>query len=158
MPGHSNSGVLNLERRRRSDCGGRGGFGSPPGTVTALTPSVPESRWKLSRSSSSHGWGVAEALTLGRVFQELPPWLIIYGIEGQNFGPGQEVSQEVATAVPEAARRIQREIQMWLGRNSPKTESNLDEPNQKMAGIFPAQAISPSFAGWITPWTSASTW
>ena len=62
---------------------------------------------QLSRSPSSHGWGVAEALALGQVFQELPPWLIIYGIEGKNFGPGQEVSQEVAAAIPESVRRIQ---------------------------------------------------
>ena len=72
---------------------------------------------QLSRSLSSHGWGVAEALALGNVFQELPPWLIIYGIEGKNFGPGQEVSPEVAAAIPEAARRIRREIQAWLGRD-----------------------------------------
>jgi len=71
---------------------------------------------QLSRSLSSHGWGVAEALALGNVFQELPPWLIIYGIEGKNFGPGQEVSQEVEAAIPEAVRRIRREIQAWLGR------------------------------------------
>jgi hydrogenase maturation protease len=71
---------------------------------------------QLSRSPSSHGWGVAEALALGEVFQELPPFLIIYGIEGQNFGPGQEVSQEVAEAIPEAAERLRREIEAWLGR------------------------------------------
>jgi hydrogenase maturation protease len=75
---------------------------------------------ELSRSTSSHGWGVAEALALGKVFHELPPFLIIYGIEGQNFGPGQEVSQEVAAAIPEAVRRIRREIETWLGRESSK--------------------------------------
>jgi hydrogenase maturation protease len=71
---------------------------------------------ELSRSPSSHGWGVAEALALGQLFKELPPWLIIYGIEGKNFGPGQEVSQEVEVAIPELVRRIKREIQEWLGR------------------------------------------
>ena len=94
--------------------------GARPGTIyrfNALGAGVPV---ELSRSPSSHGWGVAEALALGRVLHELPPWLIIYGIEGQNFGPGQEVSQEVAAAIPEAARRIRREIQMWLGRDPPK--------------------------------------
>jgi hydrogenase maturation protease len=75
---------------------------------------------QLSRSPSSHGWGVAEALALGKVLQELPPYLIIYGIEGQNFGPGQEVSQEVAAAIPEAARSIRREIQTWLGHEPPQ--------------------------------------
>ncbi|MGO9580427.1 MAG: hydrogenase maturation protease [Desulfobaccales bacterium] len=69
---------------------------------------------EISRSSSTHGWGVAEALALGHVFKELPPRLIIYGIEGKNFGPGQEVSQEVEAAIPELVRRIKREIQGWL--------------------------------------------
>ena len=94
--------------------------GSRPGAIhrfNALGAGVPV---ELSRSPSSHGWGVAEALALGQVLHDLPPWLIIYGIEGQNFGPGQEVSQEVAAAIPEAVRRIRREIQMWLGREPPK--------------------------------------
>ena len=71
---------------------------------------------EISRSSSTHGWGVAEALALGHVFKELPSRLIVYGIEGKNFGPGQEVSQEVEAAIPELVRRIRREIQGWLGQ------------------------------------------
>ena len=101
---------------------------------------------ELSRSPSSHGWGVAEALALGQVLHELPPWLIIYGIEGQNFGPGQEVSQEVAAAIPEAARRIRREIQMWLGRDPPqKRRAVLMNLTEKIAGIFPAETDIPEF-------------
>jgi hydrogenase maturation protease len=95
--------------------------GGPPGTIYRFNAHGAGVPVELSRSPSSHGWGVAEALALGKVFQELPPWLIIYGIEGKNFGPGQEVSQEVAAAIPEAARRIRREIQAWLGREPPKT-------------------------------------
>jgi hydrogenase maturation protease len=71
---------------------------------------------EISRSSSTHDWGVAEAVALGQVFKELPPRLIVYGIEGKNFGPGQEVSQEVEAAIPELVRRIKREIQGWLGQ------------------------------------------
>jgi hydrogenase maturation protease len=93
---------------------------SRPGTIHRFNAHGAGVPVQLSRSTSSHGWGVGEALALGKVLQELPPWLIIYGIEGQNFGPGQEVSQEVAAAIPEAARRIRREIQMWLGRGPPK--------------------------------------
>jgi hydrogenase maturation protease len=95
--------------------------GGPPGTIYRFNAHGAGVPAELSRSPSSHGWGVAEALALVQVFQELPPFLIIYGIEGQNFGPGQEVSQEVAAAIPEAARRIRREIQAWLGRKPPKT-------------------------------------
>ena len=94
--------------------------GGPPGTIHRFDAHGAGIPVEPSRSTSSHGWGVAEALALGKVFQELPPWLIIYGIEGQNFGPGQEVSQEVAAAIPEVVHRIRRDIQTWLGRESSK--------------------------------------
>jgi hydrogenase maturation protease len=91
--------------------------GGPPGTIHRFEAHGVGMPVQLSRSPSSHGWGVAEALALGRLFQELPPALIIYGIEGKNFDPGQDVSPEVAAAIPEAARRIRREIQAWLGKD-----------------------------------------
>ena len=97
--------------------------GGPPGTIHRFDAHGGGVPVELSRSPSSHGWGVAEALALGKVFQELPPFLVFYGIEGQNFGPGQEVSQEVEAAIPEAVRRIRREIQMWLGREPPRGHS-----------------------------------
>jgi hydrogenase maturation protease len=89
--------------------------GGRPGSIYRFDAQAGGMPVQLPRSLSSHGLGVAEALALGQLFQELPPFLIIYGIEGQNFGPGQEVSQEVEAAIPEAAQRIRREIQAWLG-------------------------------------------
>lgn len=94
--------------------------GGCPGTIYRFNAHSGGAPVQLSRSPSSHGWGVAEALALGKVFQDLPPCLIIYGIEGQNFGPGQEVSEVVESAIPEAVRRIRREIQTWLGRTPPE--------------------------------------
>jgi hydrogenase maturation protease len=90
--------------------------GGRPGSIYRFNAYDGERLVQLPRSLSSHGLGVAEALALGQLFQELPPYLIIYGIEGQNFGPGQEVSQEVEAAIPEAVRRLRQEIQAWLGR------------------------------------------
>ena len=81
--------------------------GGTPGAIYRFDAHGDGMPLELSRSPSSHGWGVAEALALGQVFRELPPRLIIYGIEGKTFGPGQEVSLEVAAAIPEAARRIE---------------------------------------------------
>ena len=86
----------------------------PPGAIYRFDGHGAGMPVKLSRSPSSHGWGLAEALALGQVFQELPPWLIIYGIAGENFDPGRGVSPKVAAAIPEAARRIEAEIQGWL--------------------------------------------
>jgi hydrogenase maturation protease len=90
--------------------------GGPPGAIYRFDAHGDRMPVELSRSSSSHGYGVAEALALGRLFQELPPFLIIYGIEGKNFAPGQEVSPEVAATIPEAVRRIKQEIEEWRGR------------------------------------------
>jgi hydrogenase maturation protease len=92
--------------------------GGAPGTIYRFDAHGGGMPLEFSRSPSSHGLGVAEALALGHLFQELPPRLIIYGIEGKSFGPGQEVSLEVVAAIPEAARRIQAEIQGWLGGES----------------------------------------
>jgi len=94
--------------------------GGPPGTIYRLDAHRAGGPVRLSRSPSSHGWGLAEALALGRAFQDLPPWLIIYGIEGRNFELGESLSPEVAAAIPEAARRLKQEILAWLGREIPE--------------------------------------
>ena len=88
--------------------------GGTPGGIYRFDARESEVPVELSRSPSSHGWGVAEALALGRVLGELPAYLIIYGIEGRNFAPGQDLSPEVAAAIPEAVRRIKGEIREWL--------------------------------------------
>ena len=83
----------------------------------------PAATFPVSRSLSSHGWGLSEALALGRVFQDLPPVLIIYGIEGQNFSLGDSLSPAVAAAIPEVARRITAEIRAWLGQDLPQGDA-----------------------------------
>jgi len=90
--------------------------GAPPGTISRFDANGPAVPFQGSRSSSTHCWGLAEALALGKVFQNLPPVLIIYGIEGENFSLGDGLSPAVAAAIPEAARRIAEDIQAWLGR------------------------------------------
>ena len=90
--------------------------GGPPGAIYRFDAHEAGLPVRPCRSTSSHGWGVAEALALGRLFHELPPFLVIYGIEGKKFDPGQEVSPEVAAAIPEAARRIKGDLEGWLGR------------------------------------------
>ncbi len=93
--------------------------GGPPGTIYRFDAHDTAAIFPVASSASSHGWGVAEAVALGHLFQELPPVLIIYGIEGQNFTLGDGLSLAVAAAIPEAARRIAQEIQAWLGRDFP---------------------------------------
>lgn len=89
--------------------------GGSPGTIYRFDAHAPGATFPVSHSPSTHGWGLSEALAMGKVFQNFPPCLIIYGIEGANFTLGKEVSPAVAKAIPEAARRIKLEIQEWLG-------------------------------------------
>jgi hydrogenase maturation protease len=62
-------------------------------------------------SCSTHSWGLAEAVALGSVFQELPRHLIILGIEGRNFEVGQDLTLEVRAAIPEAVRQVRAELE-----------------------------------------------
>ncbi|MFA4902652.1 MAG: hydrogenase maturation protease [Desulfobaccales bacterium] len=96
--------------------------GGPPGAIYRFDAHDPAATFPVASPASSHGWGVAEAVALGRLFQELPPVLIIYGIEGQNFALGDGLSPAVAAAIPEAARRIAQEIQAWGERQTGKAK------------------------------------
>jgi len=55
---------------------------------------------------STHSFGVAEAIALGRQLDELPRHLVVYGIEGRRFGLGVEMSPEVRAAVEALATRL----------------------------------------------------
>jgi hydrogenase maturation protease len=62
-------------------------------------------------SYSTHSWGLAEAVALGSVFQELPRHLIIFGVEGRNFEVGQDLTPEVRAALPEVAQQVRAELE-----------------------------------------------
>lgn len=60
-------------------------------------------------SGSAHGWGVAEALALGRQMQteKMPSELAILGIEVGTLALGEGLSPEVASVMDEAALLIE---------------------------------------------------
>ncbi|MGH9679518.1 MAG: hydrogenase maturation protease, partial [Candidatus Acidiferrales bacterium] len=58
---------------------------------------------------STHGLGLAQAVELARVMNQLPRRLIIYGIEGRSFEAGGELSSEVRAAVSQAVDRVVEE-------------------------------------------------
>jgi hydrogenase maturation protease len=97
--------------------------GGTPGTIYRFDAHAPGATFPVSHSPSTHGWGLSEALAMGKVFENFPPYLIIYGIEGEKFTLGKEVSAAVAAAIPEAARRIKLEVQEWLGEEELKEGS-----------------------------------
>lgn len=57
---------------------------------------------------SSHGLGVLEVMELGRTLGVLPERLVIYGIVGRAFDPGQGLSPEVERAAMQLIGRLYR--------------------------------------------------
>ena len=57
-------------------------------------------------SRSTHGFGISSAIELARALNELPPQLIVYGIEGQDFALGEKLSPAVQEAVPQVAAQV----------------------------------------------------
>jgi hydrogenase maturation protease len=58
---------------------------------------------------SPHVFGVAEAIELARVLNQLPPSLTVYGIEGKCFSAGTGLSPSVAKAAKKVAEQIEQE-------------------------------------------------
>ncbi|NKE73287.1 hydrogenase maturation protease [Candidatus Manganitrophus noduliformans] len=83
--------------------------GAPPGTVHRIDVSTQPLPASLFRHST-HAFGIAEAVELARVLHQLPPRLIIYGIEGERFDAGVGLSPAVEKAVAEVEARLREEI------------------------------------------------
>jgi len=83
--------------------------GAPPGTIHRLDARMEKLPVWFSHSST-HSFGVAEAIELARTMGDLPERLIVYGIEGLDFSAGTALSPEVAAVVPAAASLILQEI------------------------------------------------
>ncbi len=60
---------------------------------------------------STHAFGVGEAIELARVLEQLPPILIVYAIEGENFSTGIGLSSKVEQAVQMVVEQVSREVQ-----------------------------------------------
>jgi hydrogenase maturation protease len=67
---------------------------------------------------STHAFGLYEAVELARSLKRLPQSLIVYGVEGQNFTAGTNVSGAVTQVVAAVTRSILEEIEI-LRRFSP---------------------------------------
>lgn len=89
--------------------------GASPGTVhrfevTAAPSAQPDSDGPRPPSrifrGTSHQIGLGEAIDLASALGTLPAHLVVYGIEGQAFGEGTDLSPAVALAVDEVVARI----------------------------------------------------
>jgi len=83
--------------------------GAAPGTIHRLdarAQPIPSNFFHY----STHAFSVAEAVELARALDQLPPRLIVHGIEGKDFTSGEGLSPEVAAAVEQVAQTVKGEL------------------------------------------------
>jgi len=59
---------------------------------------------------STHAFSLPEAIELSRTLSRLPHQLIIYGVEGQDFQPGTNLSPAVKVAVNRVVKEVIEEV------------------------------------------------
>jgi hydrogenase maturation protease len=89
--------------------------GDPAGTVRRIEVDrngvVPSSR-----PASTHGYGLGDAVDLGRVLGQLPDRLVVYTVEGEDYSQGPGLSEPVARAVPDVVTRLVEEVDACVSR------------------------------------------
>jgi hydrogenase maturation protease len=84
--------------------------GAEPGTVRrfdAIVDAVPAKTFR----SSTHAFGIGDAVELGRALGRLPERVVVYGIEGDDFALGSGLSDPVAGAVDQVAEAVLIELE-----------------------------------------------
>jgi hydrogenase maturation protease len=82
--------------------------GAEPGTVhrlDATRDAVPATVFR----GSTHAFGVAEVVELGRALGRLPERLLVFGVEGAEFRAGRELTPGVAAAVEPLVQELLEE-------------------------------------------------
>jgi len=94
--------------------------------------------------TSSHAFGLAEAIALARELQLLPPTVTVYAIEGACFNAGAPMTPEVAAAVGQVAGLIAADCRLGAG---PKPKSLIDRPaGYRNIGLRgPTRKVGPMF-------------
>jgi hydrogenase maturation protease len=64
---------------------------------------------------STHAFGVAGAIELGRALDRLPARLVVFGIEGRDFRAGVQLSREVKSSLPSLLESVVKEVQNLRG-------------------------------------------
>ncbi len=83
--------------------------GAPAGSIRRIDLSnsdLPEAGFGL----SSHGFGLAEAIALGKALGSLPPQCVIYALEAESFELGTPLSESMSEAIDAAVVALCQEI------------------------------------------------
>jgi hydrogenase maturation protease len=68
---------------------------------------------------STHAFGIAESIELAKVIGGLPKTCVIFGIEGEDFGSGTNISHPVMQAADKVIEAIVAEIHSMLRSKVP---------------------------------------
>jgi hydrogenase maturation protease len=94
--------------------------GAEPGTLhrfDAGRSPVPAAVFR----SSTHAFGVGEAVELARALGTLPRRVVVFGVEGSEFAAGQGLTSRVEAAVEPAATAMLNELEQLLREEEPCT-------------------------------------
>jgi hydrogenase maturation protease len=83
--------------------------GPEPGEIHRIDASTSRIPKDLSLFSS-HAFGVADAIEMARQLHQLPPVIILYGIEGETFDPGVGLSDSVVKSLPKLLAMIEQDL------------------------------------------------
>jgi hydrogenase maturation protease len=100
--------------------------GTRPGTIfriDAQADVVPRRFF----NSSTHDFGVAEAIELARSLKRLPGTFIVYGIQAKDTAPRSGVSREVARATRETTAMIVNDLSLPSARNQHAASTSRNE-------------------------------
>jgi hydrogenase maturation protease len=80
--------------------------GAAPGTVHVFEAGSAPLPAAVFGATSTHTIGLAEAVELARSLGRLPQRVLVYGIEGSDFGFGKRLSPEVAAAADRVVEEV----------------------------------------------------
>ena len=83
--------------------------GAKPGTIHRIDANAEKVLTDFFHYST-HAFGVAEAVEMARMLDQLPKHLVIYGIEGKDFEIGKDMSPEIHSAAELVTIKIIKEI------------------------------------------------
>ena len=102
-------------------CSGEPEGSKPDGTVhrvNAIEERIPKQMF----NSSSHTFGVGEAIELARQLNQLPTTLVLYGIEAESFETGAGLSESVVRSVPDLLHTIEHDIERLTKGNEARLQ------------------------------------
>lgn len=83
--------------------------GARPGTVHRFDAShtaIPAGIFR----TSTHAFGVGDAIELARALGRLPARVLVYGVEGETFDAGEGLTQPVEDAVPHVVDAVLHDL------------------------------------------------